>query len=101
MAEWTTKDVRTELADGIAGRAMNWRAAKAREDAQLAFDDWLAAHDAEVRARALDDAAEALETYARETYWRDDSTFHTINKDAVTDAAKRIRDRARAERGEQ
>lgn len=66
-----------------------------------AFDRWLAAHDAEVRARALDDAAEALETYARETYWRDDSTFHTINKDAVTDAAKRIRDRARAERGEQ
>lgn len=95
MAEWTTKDVR-HLATTDEALTEAQERKRGRQ-----FDRWLAAHDAEVRARALDDAAEALETYAWETYWRDDSTFHTINKDAVTDAAKRIRDRARAERGEQ
>jgi len=50
--EWTTEDVRARFIEGhfVEGRA---RAAQQ-------FDEWRTAHDAEVAAKALEDAAEFI-----------------------------------------
>jgi hypothetical protein len=52
-SEWTTEDVRHIVMDSETFRLQDALAAK--------FDAWLAMHDAEVRAKALEDAADAYE----------------------------------------
>lgn len=58
------------------------------------FDAWLAQHDAEVAAKALRQAADDAEQYARDTYWRDDSMFHHNSRVAAQGHAERLRERA-------
>lgn len=51
MAEWTTEDVRRAV---LGDFATDW----VKERRERLWADWLTAHDAEVRAKALEDAAD-------------------------------------------
>ncbi|MGH3499829.1 MAG: hypothetical protein ACRDQA_02830 [Nocardioidaceae bacterium] len=66
---------------------------------QAGAADALAARD----ARVLRDAADAVKEYAENTYWRDDSAFHSSQKWALSDTAYTLlrerADRIEAEAG--
>ena len=62
MSDWTTDHVRIAAREGAVAMQplfMHERPA-ARDEAAVSFDRWLAAHDAEVRARTLRLAAHDL-----------------------------------------
>lgn len=62
MAEWTTEDVRAAAIYGPTRDSLDYPEKEVRERLRgEGFDRWLAAHDAEVRAKALEDAADAYE----------------------------------------
>ena len=52
MAEWTTEDVRLRILRGFAESSV-------RDQLERQFSEWLTAHDAEVRAQAVRDTADA------------------------------------------
>ena len=59
MAKWATEDVRIAAREGAVAMGMLFVDEKpaARDEAVVSFDRWLAAHDAEVAANAVEDAA--------------------------------------------
>jgi len=83
MAEWTTEDVREVVIQWGDDRGTG-------AIAEALLDRWMDAHDAEVRAQAVLDAADALgETFAQASESRPRGILQTV--DWL---------RARAERGE-
>lgn len=90
MAEWTTGDVRALMQYAFA--------AFPNPTVGLNFDEWLAAHDAEVRARALEEAAaiaEALDFGPAPAFSR-----ASAHRWGALKAAERIRGRAKQEGGD-
>lgn len=86
----TTEDIReyVETADRVTAHMFSHDT----PDAAKAFDRWLAAHDAQVRAEALREAAEFIQpwNYDRPDDWTEEARVEATCADALRTEADRI-----------
>lgn len=62
--EWTTEDVRRRIVLWERNAAPSWNRFPAGDKGGDAFDRWIAAHDAEVKAAGWDEGAEFMDSDA-------------------------------------